>query len=237
MEIGDIPDNFDYYALGHIHNYICDDFGNGKLVYPGSTETWNVSELIDLKKNGKGFIVVDLDGPKMNVKRVAMDIPREFIVKTIDYRNLGAEIDSIKNTIKDFDKQPILNLKINNIDSNIGEIYEFINRELGDLALMIRPTFNVLDREVDVDAISNDENALRPKELLIDELKEYDSEDVNNLAVELYDLLSKNKTEESEDLIRQFFNEKYNIIRDDSGEEITENKAEDGQVRFSGAIQ
>ncbi len=59
------------------------------------------------------------------------------------------------------DKQPILNLKINNIDSNIGEIYEFINRELGDLALMIRPTFNVLDREVDVDAIINDENAFR----------------------------------------------------------------------------
>ena len=85
---------------------------------------------------------------------------------------------------------------------------------------MIRPTFNVLDREVDVDAIINDENALGPKELLIDELKEYDSEDVNNLAVELYDLLSKN-----------------NIICDDSGEEITENKAEDGQVRFSGAIQ
>lgn len=58
---------------------------------------------------------------------------------------------------------------------------------------MIRPTFNVLDREVDVDAISNDENALSTKELLIDELKEYDSEDVNNLAVELYDLLSKIK--------------------------------------------
>ena len=237
MEIGDIPDNFDYYALGHIHNYICDDFGKGKLVYPGSTETWNVSELIDLKKNGKGFVVVDLDGPKMNVKRVKMDIPREFIVKTIDYRNLGAEIDSIKNTIKDFDKQPILNLKINNIDSNIGEIYEFINRELGDLALMIRPTFNVLDREVDVNAIINDKNALGPKELLIDELKEYDSEDVNNLAIELYDLLSKNKTDESEDLVNQFFNEKYNIINDDSGDEITENKPEDGQVRFSGALQ
>ena len=44
---------------------------------------------------------------------------------------------------------------------------------------------------MDVDAIINDENALGPKELLIDELKEYDSEDVNNLAVELYDLLSK----------------------------------------------
>ena len=218
LEIGDIPDNFNYYALGHLHNYICDDFGDGKLVYPGSTETWNVNELIDLKKNGKGFVIVDLDGPKINVKRIPMEVPREFIVKTIDYRNLGAEIDIIKNIIKDFDKKPILNLKINNIDSSTGEIYEFINKELGDLALMIRPTFNVLDREVDVNAIINEENALGPKELLINELKEYDSEDINNLAVELYDLLSKNKTEESQDLINQFFRENYSVIDKDSGD-------------------
>ena len=216
LEIGDIPDNFNYYALGHLHNYICDDFGGGKLVYPGSTETWNVNELIDLKKNGKGFVIVDLDGPKINVKRIPMEVPREFIVKTIDYRNLGAEIDIIKNIIKDFDKKPILNLKINNIDSSTGEIYEFINKELGDLALMIRPTFNVLDREVDVNAIINEENALGPKELLINELKEYDSEDINNLAVELYDLLSKNKTEESQDLINQFFRQNYSVIDKDS---------------------
>ncbi len=50
-------------------------------------------------------------------------------------------------------------------------------------------------------------------------------------------MLSKNKTDESEDLVNQFFNEKYNIINDDSGDEITENKPEDGQVRFSGALQ
>ena len=216
LEIGDIPNNFNYYALGHLHNYICDDFGDGKLVYPGSTETWNVNELIDLKKNGKGFVIVDLDGPKINVKRIPMEVPREFIVKTIDYRNLGAEIDIIKNIIKDFDKKPILNLKINNIDSSTGEIYEFINKELGDLALMIRPIFNVLDREVDVNAIINEENALGPKELLINELKEYDSEDINNLAVELYDLLSKNKTEESQDLINQFFRQNYSVIDKDS---------------------
>ena len=237
LEIGDIPDNFNYYALGHLHNYICDDFGNGKLVYPGSTETWNVNELIDLKKNGKGFAIVELDGSKMNVKRIKMEVPREFIVKTIDYRNLGAEIDIIKNMIKDFDKKPILNFKINNIDSTTGEIYDFINKELSDLALMIRPTFNVIDNELDVNSIINDKNALGPNELLIEELKKYDSEDVNNLAIELYDLLSKNKTEESRDLINQFFNEKYEIVNDDSGEEITENKPKEGQVRFNGAIK
>lgn len=238
LEIGDLPDNFDYYALGHLHTYICDDFGKGKLVYPGSSETWNVSELIDFKKNGKGFVIVDLDGPKTEVKRIQMDVPREFIVKTIDYRNLGAEIDAIKNTIKDFDKKPILNLKINNIDSSAGEIYEFINRELSDLALMIRPTFNVLDREVDVNTIIDDENALGPKELLIDELKEYDDENINNLAIELYELLSKNKTEESEDLVSQFFAENYgNDYENNNDEEINENKSKDGQIRFSGVTQ
>ena len=192
---------------------------------------------MDFKKNGKGFVIVDLDGPKVDVKRIKMDTPREFIVKTIDYRNLGAEIDAIKNTIKDFDKKPILNLKINNIDSSAGEIYEFINRELGDLALMIRPTFNVLDREVDVNAIIDDENALGPKELLIDELKEYDNENINNLAIELYDLLSKNKIEDSEDLISQFFSENYGIDYEKDDEEITESKPKDDQVRFSGATQ
>ena len=61
LEIGDIPKNFDYYAFGHIHNYIKQEFGKGYLVYPGSTEIWKTNELIDANKNGKGFVIVDMD--------------------------------------------------------------------------------------------------------------------------------------------------------------------------------
>ena len=70
LEIGDVPDNFTYYAMGHLHNYIHDDFGNGKLVYPGSSEVWKTTELPDYRKNGKGFVIVDLDGKKPVVNTV-----------------------------------------------------------------------------------------------------------------------------------------------------------------------
>ena len=62
IKIGDIPKTFNYCAFGHIHERIVDDFGEGKLAYPGSTEVWRSNELEGYKKNGKGFYLVDLGG-------------------------------------------------------------------------------------------------------------------------------------------------------------------------------
>ena len=213
LEIGDIPDNFDYYALGHLHNYINDSFGKGRLVYPGSSEVWKTNELADYRQNGKGFVVVDFDGQKPIVKRVKVDIPREFIKKTIDYNELEAGIASIKQTIKDFDKKPILDLEIKNVDSDTNFVYDIINEELEDLALMIRPTFTMAGEE-SIDEILNKKDALGPKELLIEELKGYGNSDVNNLAIELYENLSKDKIEESRELIDQFFEQFYSNADD-----------------------
>ena len=212
LEIGDVPDNFDYYALGHIHNYICDDFGKGKLVYPGSTELLNKGELGEFNKNGKGFVVVDLDGSKPSVKRVTVELSREFITSSVSYKNLASEIDTIKHKIQDFEKKPIVFLEVQDIDTSTGDIYEFINKELGDLTLMIKLKFNTVSQEVDVNTILNDDSTLGPKELLVEELSKYNDENIDNLAVELYDLLSKDKTEESIELVSNFFNQHYNII-------------------------
>ena len=107
LEIGDIPDNFDYYALGHIHNYINDNFGEGKLVYPGSSEIWKTSELKDYNEHGKGFVLVDFDGSKPYVKRVKIDISRQFIKRSIKYDDLESDIAGIKELIEDADKKPI----------------------------------------------------------------------------------------------------------------------------------
>ena len=208
LEIGDIPDNFNYYALGHIHKYVNEDFGNGKLVYPGSTEIWRSNEVSDYRKNGKGFVIVDMDGPKPVVKRVKVDIQREFIDRSIDYNNLERGIKGIKELIQAFDKKPILNLTIKNVDSDTSIIYDIINQELGDLALMIRPVFKMLD-EVTVEIDSNNE-AIGPKELLDEALDGYGTDNVNKLANDLYEYLSKGKLEETEDLLETYFNENYN---------------------------
>ncbi|MGX8694429.1 MAG: metallophosphoesterase family protein, partial [Methanobrevibacter sp.] len=228
LEIGDLPDNFTYYALGHIHNYINDSFGNGRLVYPGSAEIWKVDELGDYAKNGKGFVVVDLEGQKPLVKRIKVDMPREFIRRSLDYNNLENGIAGIKETIKDFDKKPILNLEIRNVDSDTGGVYELINEELGDLSLMIRPKF-IMDDEIDPEVIIND-SSVGPEQILKEHLKEYDDEAVSNLAIDLYDYLSKDKIDESKDLIDNFYDEYYHTSVEDIEDETLFEEPEEIQT-------
>ena len=244
LELGDIPDNFTYYAFGHIHKYINESFGNGRLVYPGSGEIWKTDEVDDYKRNGKGFVVVDFDGPKPIVKRVKIDVPREFINRSLDYENLESGIAGIKETIKDFDKQPILNLTISDVESDTSAVYDVINEDLGDLSLMIRPKFNVKDDEV-IDEEEIKKNGLGAKEILVEQLKKYNDDNVTQLAIDLYDYLSKDKLEESQELIEQFYNDFYNSTKDEvelQAEEETEvetpqEKSEDVQVTFNEVLK
>lgn len=209
LEIGDVPDNFTYYAMGHLHNYINDDFGNGKLVYPGSSEIWKTNELKDYREYGKGFVIVDLDGSKPSVKRIKIDLPREFIERTLDYESLDSGLEGIKETIKDFDKKPILNLTVENVTST-SHAHERINDELDGLSLMIRPKF-ITPGEENIDLIIDKENALGPIEVLSSRLESYDDEEITKLAVDLYNLLSKDKSEEAEELLDEFYNKKYPV--------------------------
>ena len=227
LEIGDIPDNFNYYALGHIHRFINTDFGNGKLVYPGSSEIWRSDEVKDFKQNGKGFVIVDMDGPKPLVKRVKIDIQREFIDRTIDYNDLESGIASIKELIKDFDKKPIINLTVVNVDSDTSFIYEIINEELGDLALMIRPIFKMLD-DVLME-VESDENGdkVGPLDLVDKALEGYGNDQVNKLAKDLYEYLSKDKLDESQELLSEFFQDFYKNEMDEMEFKTEEIKKEE----------
>ena len=217
LEIGDIPDNFNYYAMGHLHNYINDDFGKGKLVYPGSSEIWKTTEISDYRNNGKGFVIVDLDGSKPSVERIKIDLPREFIERSLDYNDLTSGIEGIKETIKDFDKKPILNLTVKNVKSSF-DAYDIINEELSDMALMVRPKFLTPDEE-SIELIIDQENALGPVEVLSDRLKIYENEDITKFAIELYGLLSKDLIEDSQELVKSFFDEKYVDSEHDNNEE------------------
>ena len=217
LEIGDIPDNFNYYAMGHLHNYINDDFGKGKLVYPGSSEVWKTTELGDYRKNGKGFVIVDFDSAKPSVTRIKVEPTREFIEKTIDYENLADGVEEIKQTIKDFDKKPILNITVENVTSTT-KAHEVITEELDDLSLMIRPKF-ITEGEENIDLIIDKENALGPIDLLASRMEHYDDEEITKLAVELYNLLSKDQIEESRQLLDEFYKQKYPVEEEEEDEQ------------------
>lgn len=236
LEIGDIPDNFDYYAFGHIHNYIEDDFGNGKLVYPGSIDILRSNEYNDYLKNGRGFVLVDLDDDKPKVKRITVPISREFINRTIDFKTLESDLETLKADIEKVDKKPIVNLTVLNVDRNVNDIHDLINSELSDSTLMIRPIFK-FDEEEEIECISS--NKLGPKELLAKKLGEFGNDNIVKLGVDLYEVLYRNSEKEAFNITENYFENNFDsIVVDNNKPTKTEkNDEEKKTIVFKEATQ
>lgn len=211
LELADIPQNFDYYACGHVHTRIVDDFGMGKLAYPGSSEIWKANELGDYLKKKKGFYLVEMSNDIVNVEPINIELQREFIIKNIQYPNLNNEIQELKSYISKLKNNPIVNLTVEGGNFNRGDVYEKINKEVFDISLKIRPTFKSEDILNDEKLIEDIDN-LDPKELLAEKLRIFDNEDIVKLAIELLNNLSTEKLEESEKIANKFFKEYFEDI-------------------------
>jgi DNA repair exonuclease SbcCD nuclease subunit len=78
----DLPDNFDYYAGGHIHRACKMNFKSGLIAYSGCLETTTYEET----GGDKGFYYVKVDGHKgVDVERVKLTSSRPFLVVTHDF--------------------------------------------------------------------------------------------------------------------------------------------------------
>jgi exonuclease SbcD len=224
LETGELPKNFNYYAMGHVHNYINEPYGNGRLVYPGSTEIWKTNELQDYKKNGKGFVLVDMSGDTPETERIKVELPREFIKKTIPYNNLLTDLQILKNNIMGLKNKPIIDLTVEDGKFNTQEVYDLIHKTLDNFTINIRPHFEPDNVKQELDSIIN-EKTLEPRQLIIKKLEDLENDDVNNLALDLFDNLSKNKLQESEKIAANFFTEYFgehgiNISEDEIKEEM-----------------
>lgn len=212
LEISDIPTSFNYYAMGHVHNRIIDDFGQGRLVYPGSTEIWRSNEVTDYKKNGKGFYIVDTSENgaenRFDVDPINIELPREFISKNIGYGKLNSELNSLESYISSLNNKPILNITIEKGNFNTSDVYKKLNNILSKITLMFRPTFRNEELIIEERYIK-DNTSLEPKDLLVESLKSFDNEDISNLAVDLLDSLSKDKFEDSQKIADLFYEEYF----------------------------
>lgn len=211
LELEHIPKNFDYYALGHLHNYIVDNLGKGKLVYPGSGDVWRTNELEDARKNGKGFCIVNLSQDPPEIERVKIDVSREYFREYIDYEKLDAKLEVIKNRIINLEKKPVLELIVENGNFDSSDVYDIINDSLGDYALTIRPNLRPDDSTI-TDIPEGDGETLDPRGLLYQKLDErHNSKEINNLAVDLLDNLSKGNEEESKHISDKFYEDFYRL--------------------------
>ena len=110
LQSTDLPKNFTYYAMGHLHDKDIKQFNhlNGPVVYPGSTEL-TTSE--GIKETKKGFFEVDISGKDAVPNWIELDARPQISFKS-DYQELSKTIDEISKKIVTSGKKPIVEVKI-----------------------------------------------------------------------------------------------------------------------------
>jgi len=132
LQSTDLPKNFTYYAMGHLHDTVVKQFNHlkGLIAYPGSIELTTSEGIKDVKK---GFFEVDISGNEAIPKWIELDRRRQISYNT-DYKELTKKIDEIIEEISDLTKKPIIQVKIEGKDIDADHIQAQIGR-LNSLAL------------------------------------------------------------------------------------------------------
>lgn len=211
LDLDELPKNFDYYALGHIHNYFEEDYGKGKLVYPGSMEMYKLND--NFEAYGKGFCVVDIDD-EVKVERIRIPLPRPYFREVIEYNNFNEELDRISRKLDEYDRKPMLDLLVKGGDFDAAEVYEIIQEAIGSKVLNLRPVFKPAKVLEDEEGIDSDK-IFDPKTLLHEKLNEkYGRPEITNLSLDLLDYLSTKRIEDAQHVSVDFYDEHYAINND-----------------------
>jgi len=193
----DLPKNFTYYAMGHLHDKDIKQFNHlkGPIAYPGSIELTSSEGIKDTKK---GFFEVDISGNEAIPKWIELDTRPQFSFKT-EYKELTKTIDEIIEKMKDCIKKPIIDVKIQGEDIEIDYIQAQITR-LNSFTLKCSwgiDTKQILDSSVFLDRPNEIED-----EIFKLSIKALDSEQDAKFAInELLPKLSKDRIDQGLEII------------------------------------
>ena len=182
LQSTDLPKNFTYYAMGHLHDKDVKQFNHlsGPVAYPGSIEL-TTSE--GIKETKKGFFEVDISGKEAIPNWIELDARPQISFKT-EYQDLTKTIGEISEKIVSEGKKPIVEVKIqgenietDHIQAQIARLNSLVLRcfwristkQVSDSSVFLdRP--NVIDDEMyrlSVDALGSEQSAkFAIKELL-----------------------------------------------------------------------
>jgi len=192
----DLPKNFTYYAMGHLHDQDLKRFSHlgGPLAYPGSIE---LTSSEGIKETQKGFYQVDISKPEASPTWIKLDTRPQFSIKT-SFENISREVDTIADKIKSLARKPIVELKIT------GEGYEpgLVQAQISKLTdLTLRCFWKYVSKEQNGSVFVNKPLKIEDEmhRIATDILG---STEMANFAInELLPLLSKGNTDEASQAI------------------------------------
>jgi DNA repair exonuclease SbcCD nuclease subunit len=137
-----LPEGFDYYAAGHVHEQYLGKFKSGLLAYSGCTETTDYREA----KFPKGFLHVMVnERGKANPKFLELSSPRKFVVFEQEFSGMASSkiTEFAAQLVKDADSEgaiiiPVLKgtlpAEASRAEVDIAKI-----RSAGEKALLVHP--------------------------------------------------------------------------------------------------
>ena len=202
LNSSDLPKNFTYYAMGHLHDKFVKQFDQlgGPLAYPGSTEM-TTSE--GIKETEKGFFEVDISSQEAKPNWIKLDTRPQFSTK-IEAKDLDASISEILEKISTFDKKPLVEIKIIGKDIERDIVQTKISQIIPQT---LHCSWKMLQNE-DTSSVLLNRPARIDEELFKLAVNALKSEKLANFAVnDLLPLLSTNQLEQATQLVIENFEE------------------------------
>jgi DNA repair exonuclease SbcCD nuclease subunit len=199
IALTELPKNFNYYAMGHLHSRIRASHGQGELSYPGSSEIIRSDEIAGWKKLGKGFYIVDVDGSDVKVTAVNLErIRPQFEIK-LDYARFKEELDAFIRTLNNDGKLPVVHVQAEGKGVDRQSVHQMLNEALAGKVLMFRQT--VIEQS-QMQLPELEPGAFHTDQVLSDYLKD---KEVAQLAIEMLKRFKQGDTDGAKGAADEYF--------------------------------
>lgn len=199
LRMDELPRNFSYYAMGHLHKRIRSSLGKGELAYAGSTEIIRDDEIQEWKSHGKGFYLIDIKKDNVEVNEINLESIRPQFKVKLNYDKLENEIKKLAESFKHYSKKPIVHIEVEGKQIDRQEVYQLLNEVLSNEVLHFRYKIHE-EEERKLEELKTQTINVR------DALKEYfnNDEELANFSYELFQKLRSKELDEAKEIAEEF---------------------------------
>jgi len=203
ISLTDMPKNFNYYAMGHLHARVRASFGHGELAYPGSPDIIRSDEIAGWKKLGKGFNVIDVESNEVKVTEINLQRIRPQFEVTLSYSRFKEDLEKFAKSLPCSEKLPIVHVKIEGKDVDRQGVHKSLSEALTGKVLTFRHSF-VEEDETRLPELKP--GGFQVNQVLSDYMRD---PKVAELAVEMFKCLRQGDDEGAKTLAVHYFDNAY----------------------------
>ncbi len=199
VALTDVPRNFNYYAMGHLHARIKASHGKGELTYSGSSEIIRSDEIAGWKKQGKGFFIVDINGEKVQVTDANLECIRPQMDVKLDYERFKEELGGLVGSLSSCRKLPVVHVCVEGKEIDRQAVHQILSEALAGKVLTFRPT---VMEESEMRLPELKPGSFNVNQVLSDYFK---NKEVAQLAVEMLKYLRQGDTDGAKSIADGYF--------------------------------